>query len=326
MHDAAMGGEFWPALRYEAWRDTCATLHRWAQIVGKVRLTHTPWEIHSWHATLYVPARGLSTSVIAYDRRSFQIHFDFIDHRLLIEVDDGSRRDLPMHAQSVADFYAAFMRALDGLDLATDIHPAPNEVPDPIPFEDDTVHAAYDPDAAHRFWRVLLQVDRVFKHFRTGFLGKASLVHFFWGSFDLAVTRFSGRRAPLHPGGIPNLPDRVTREAYSHEVSSAGFWPGGGPYDDAAFYSYAYPTPKEFSGQPVQPAAAFYSRDAGEFILPYEDIRTTRNPERTLLDFLQTTYAAAAECAGWDRKALECPLGIPGLPRLLDAKSDSKES
>ncbi|MGH8496782.1 MAG: DUF5996 family protein [Gammaproteobacteria bacterium] len=306
----------WPALPYEDWRDTCATLHRWTQIVGKVRLARTPWHIHSWHATLYLTVRGLSTSPIPYKNRSFQIDFDFVDHKLLIQTDRGERRELRLKAQSVADFYAAVMNALDQLDIRVTIHGSPNEVPDAIPFARDTIHAAYDPDYARRFWRVLLQADRVFKHFRTGFLGKSSPVHFFWGSFDLAVTRFSGRPAPEHPGGVPNLPDRVTREAYSHEVSSAGFWPGGGPVDYAAFYSYAYPTPEAFATRPVRPDEAFFSKEAGEFLLPYEAVRNAEDPERTLLDFLRTTYEAAADSGGWDRKALECPLGVRGEPRI----------
>ncbi|MBA3563822.1 MAG: hypothetical protein H0W33_07415 [Gammaproteobacteria bacterium] len=305
----------WPALPYGDWQDTCATLHRWTQIVGKIRLARTPWHIHSWHATFYLTVRGLSTSPISYDGRLFQIDFDFIDHKLLIQMDSGSSREQPLRAQSVADFYATVLSLLAELNLHMTIHGSPNEVPDQIPFERDTTHAAYDPEAAHRFWRALLQADRVLKHFRTGFLGKSSPVHFFWGSFDLAVTRFSGRPAPRHPGGVPNLPDRVTREAYSHEVSSAGFWPGGGPTDYAAFYSYAYPTPDTFPSRPVQPGEAIYRKEAGEFLLPYEVVRTARDPDQVLLDFLQTTYEAAADAGEWNRKSLECPLGVEGEPR-----------
>jgi hypothetical protein len=307
----------WPELPYLAWKETCTTLQLWVQIVGKIRLAQTPWLNHSWHATLYLTARGLTTSPIAYNQRLFQIDFDFIDHALLIYVDDGSRDALPLKAQSVAAFEAKVFAALRQLGIHITIDRCPSEIPDAIPFHKDTVHASYDPVYVQRFWRVLLQADRVFKQFRTSFLGKSSPVHFFWGSFDLAVTRFSGRRAPLHPGGMPALPDAVTREAYSHEVSSAGFWPGGGPVDYAAFYSYAYPTPEEFSRQPVQPADAFFHAGAGEFILPYDAVRTAKDPDRTLLDFLQSTYEAAAETAGWDRQALECAPGVPRQPRAL---------
>jgi hypothetical protein len=307
----------WPELPYARWRETCATLHLWTQIVGKIRLALTPWQIHSWHATLYVTARGLSTSLIPFGSRAFEIEFDLIDHQLLIRTDSGAGRQMPLKAQTVADFYAALFNELRALDIAVTIHGRPNEVPDPIPFTEDRVHGAYDPEYAQRFWRVLVQVERVFRQFRTGFVGKSSPVHLFWGSFDLAVTRFSGRRAPPHPGGIPGLPDAITREAYSHEVSSAGFWPGGGPSDDAAFYSYAYPAPEGFSTSRVRPAAAFYSEQAGEFLLPYEAVRTSADPEATLSEFLQSTYEAAVECAQWDRAALECPMGRPRVPREL---------
>ena len=229
----------WPDLPYPVWRETCATLHLWTQIVGKIRLSQTPWLNHSWQVPLYVTARGLTTSLIPYDERAFQIDFDFIDHALRIETSDGPRWQMPLHAKSVADFHAAVMAALSDLGIEMHIDESPNELPDPIRFSEDRVHAAYDAEYAQRFWRVLLQADRVFKAFRTSFIGKCSPVHFFWGSFDLAVTRFSGRRAPRHPGGVPNLSDEVSCEAYSHEVSSAGFWPGGGAIDYPAFYSYA---------------------------------------------------------------------------------------
>ncbi len=307
--------EDWPALPYDAWKDTYTTLHLWTQIVGKIRVAQTPWVNHSWHVTLYVTPRGLTTSAIPYDRRTFQIDFDFIDHALLIRTSDGGERRLPLAQKPVADFQDQLMAALAELEIRVRIHGSPNEVPDPIPFREDRAHAAYDPDAAQRFWRVLVQADRVLKQFRTGFLGKVSPVHFFWGSFDLAVTRFSGRRAPLHPGGIPHLPDAVTREAYSHEVSSAGFWPGGGAIDYPAFYSYAYPTPEGFATAPVRPSAAFFHQTLGEFILPYEAVRTADAPDQTLLDFLQTTYEAAANAAGWDRAALDCPQGRARVPR-----------
>jgi hypothetical protein len=309
--------EDWPALPYAAWKDTCTTLHLWAQIVGKVRLAQTPWVNHSWHATLYVTSRGLTTSPIPYEGRAFQIDFDFIDHALIIRASDGGEQRLRLAPRPVADFHDQLMAALAELDIRVRIHGSPNEVPDPIPFREDREHAAYDPEHAQRFWRVLVQTDRVFKQFRTGFLGKVSPVHLFWGSFDLAVTRFSGRAAPPHPGGVPSLPDSVTREAYSHEVSSAGFWPGGGAIDHAAFYSYAYPVPDGFAAAPVRPQAAFFHEAMGEFILPYDAVRGAHAPDEVLLDFLQSTYDAAADAAGWDRTALECHQGRAGVPRPI---------
>jgi len=309
--------ESWPDLPYPAWRETCTTLHLWTQIVGKIRLSQTPWLNHSWHVTLYVTARGLTTSPIPYGERAFQVDFDFIDHLLHIETSDGLQRQVPLHARSVADFHAAVMMALADLGIQLRINEFPNEVPDSIRFSEDRVHAAYNPDHVQRFWRVLLRADRVLKAFRTGFLGKCSPVHFFWGSFDLAVTRFSGRPAPPHPGGVPNLPDAVAREAYSHEVSSAGFWPGGGGIEYPAFYSYAYPTPEGFRSAPVRPEAAFFSQELGEFILPYDAVRTAAMPDAALLDFLQSTYDAAADAGKWDRAALECPPGKVGVPRMI---------
>jgi hypothetical protein len=306
--------EMWPALPYEAWKDTFATLHLWTQIVGKVRLAQTPWINHSWHVTLYVTPRGLTTSPIPYSEREFQIDFDFIDHALLIQTSDGETRRLALEPRSVAEFYDALMAALAEAGIHVRIYGRPNEVANPIPFREDRAHAAYDADYAQRFWRVLLQADRVFKQFRTRFGGKVSPVHFFWGSFDHAVTRFSGRTAPPHPGGIPNLPDAVTREAYSHEVSSAGFWPGGSGVDYPAFYSYAYPAPAGFATTPVRPEAAFFHKQLGEFILPYDAVRTSETPDSMLLEFLQTTYEAAANAAKWDRAALE--YGLEG-PRPL---------
>ena len=301
--------EAWPDLPYEAWRETCATLQLWSQIVGKIRLSLTPWLNHSWHVTLYVTARGLTTSPIPYGERIFQIDFDFIDHVLRVEVSDGAQRQIPLRAQPVADFHAAIMATLAGLEIEVKINDRPNEVANPIRFSEDRVHAAYDREYARRFWRVLLQIDRVFKRFRSGFIGKCSPVHFFWGSFDLAVTRFSGRRAPLHPGGVPNLPDELVCEAYSHEVSSAGFWPGGGVIEYPAFYSYAYPEPAGFRSAALRPKAAFYSNELRECILPYNEVRTAETPDETLLEFLQSTYEAAASAGHWDRAALECPLG-----------------
>jgi hypothetical protein len=309
--------QYWPELPYAAWRDTSATLHLWTQIVGKIRLAQTPWLNHAWHVTLYLTARGLTTSPIPFGPRAAQIEFDFVDHHLRIDTSDGVRWHMPLQAQPVAAFYGTIMAALDDLGLSVVIDEMPSELPDPIRFSADRVHASYDPAFANRFWRVLLQADRVFKAFRTGFIGKCSPVHFFWGSFDLAVTRFSGRPAPLHPGGVPHLADEVVREAYSHEVSSAGFWPGGGAIDYPAFYSYAYPEPEGFRSARVEPSEAFYSNELREFILPYDAVRTAEAPDTALLAFLHTTYAAAADAARWDRAALECQPGIPGVPRPI---------
>jgi hypothetical protein len=309
----------WPDLPYRAWKDTRDTLHLWTQIVGKIRLAQTPWLNHSWQVTLYVTARGLTTSTIPYDERSFQIDFDFIDHVLWVRTSNGHFRQLVLAPMPVAQFYGELFVALNELGLDVRIFTMPCEIADCIPFDQDLAHAAYDADYATRFWRVLLATYRVLARFRTGFIGKASPVHFFWGSFDLAVTRFSGRAAPRHPGGVPHLPDAVAREAYSHEVSSAGFWPGGGgPVDEAAFYSYAYPAPPGFAAAAIRPGQAFFSQDLGEFILPYAAVRSARDPEGTLMEFLQTTYEAAADLGRWDRKALECPLGEPGRPRPLE--------
>lgn len=303
--------DVWPELPYAAWKDTATTLQLWTQIVGKVRLALTPWLNHSWHVTLYVTARGLGTSPMPLAGRELQIDFDFLEHVLWLRLSDGSFRQIILKPMPLAAFYAETMAALRALGADVRISEMPNEIADAIRFSEDNVHASYDADAVVRFHRVLLSCHDVFAHFRTGFLGKASPVHFFWGSFDLAVTRFSGRRAPPHPGGVPNLPDTVAREAYSHEVSSAGFWPGGGAIDYPAFYSYAYPAPKGFAEAKVRPADAFFSKELGEFILPYDAVRRARDPRRVLLDFLQTTYDAAADLARWDRAALECALGEP---------------
>jgi len=301
----AQQSDAWPDLPFEAWSETLATLHLWTQIVGKVRLVQSPWVNHSWHVTMYVTSRGLTTSPIPHGTRTFEMEFDFIAHQLMIRTGEGQERHIPLEPQSVATFYARLMAALDALDLHVKIYARPNEVPDAIPFAQDDVHRSYDRAYAERFWRVLVQADRVLKIFRSRFAGKNSPVHFFWGAADLAVTRFSGRTAPEHPGGIPNLPDRITREAYSHEVSSCGFWPGGGPIPYPAFYSYAYPEPPGFATAPVRPARAFYSQDFREFILPYDEVRLAASPDDTLLEFLQTTYEAAATLAAWDRAALE---------------------
>jgi hypothetical protein len=307
----------WPELPTAEWRDTCATLQLFTQIAGKIRLARSPWLNHSWQVTLYVTARGLSTSPIPDGKRSFQIDFDFIAHDLRISTSDGAERQLALSGHSVASFYKAVMTALGQLGIVVEIDEMPNELPEPIKFSQDTQHASYDPDAVERFFRILVNADRVFKQFRTGFLGKASPVHFFWGSFDLAVTRFSGRRAPRHPGGVPHLPDAVVCEAYSHEVSSAGFWPGSGAIDYPAFYSYAYPEPPGYRATTVRPDAAFFSEALGEFILPYDAVRTAADPDQALLNFLQSSYEAAADAGKWDREALECAPGEPGAVRQV---------
>jgi hypothetical protein len=295
----------WPDLPFHFWKDTYLTLHLWTQIVGKIRLVQTPWVNHSWHATLYVTSRGLTTSPIPHGSRTFQMDFDFIDHRLLIQTGEGEVEALRLGPRSVADFYRELLARLAELDLLVKIHEAPNEMAEAIPFARDDGHASYDPDAVHRLWRILAQADRVFKKFRARFIGKCSPVHFFWGGFDLAVTRFSGRRAPEHPGGIPHLPDWVTREAYSHEVSSCGFWPGSEQVPHPAFYSYAYPEPQGFSAAPVRPSGAGYHRGLREFLLPYEEVRRSPSPDGCLLDFLQTSYEAAADLGAWNRRELE---------------------
>ena len=295
----------WPELPLEAWSETCATLHMWTQIVGKVRLTQTPWVNHSWHVTLYVTARGLTTSTIPYGMRAFQIDFDFVDHRLTVSSSDGRTGGFALEPQPVAAFYAQLMQALEKLDLTVKIQRKPNEVVDAIRFDRDETHRSYDREYVNRYWRILVQSDRIFTTFRARFVGKCSPVHYFWGAPDLAVTRFSGRGAPQHPGGVPNLPDWIAQEAYSHEVSSCGFWPGGGPIPHAAFYSYTYPEPSGYSATPVKPGSAFYSTDLHEFILPYDAVRLSPSPDETLLEFLQTTYDAAANLAKWDRNFLE---------------------
>jgi hypothetical protein len=306
----------WPKLEWSEWQDSARTLHMWTQIIGKVRLALTPWLNHGWHVTLYVTARGLGTSPIPVGHELLEIELDFIAHRLLVRTSRGDERALKLEPRTVADFYREVMSVLRALGVAVRINEKPSEVPDGIRFSEDQVHGAYDARAVHAFWRALVQVDRVFKLFRTGFLGKVSPVHFFWGSFDLAVTRFSGKTAPLHRGGVPGLPDAITREAYSHEVSSAGFWPGSDAYPAAAFYSYAYPEPPGFRDRAVT-AGARFDEKFGEFILPYETVRTSADPDAVLLDFLSTTYGAAADAGDWDRARLECPFGSPGQVRPL---------
>jgi hypothetical protein len=295
----------WPPLPYDEWRDTAATLHLWLQIVGKVALVQRPWVNHSWHVALRITARGIGTGLVPHEAGSFQIDFDFIDHCLLLHVIDGRRVSVPLQSQPTSKFYREVMSSLSSLGVPVQIRTMPNELPDPIPFDTDETHRSYDPDYANRYWRVLVQTQRVFEEFRARFVGKCSPVHFFWGSADLAVTRFSGRTAPAHPGGVPHLPDWVAREAYSHEVSSAGFWAGGEQYPEACFYSYAYPEPQGFSAASVAPLGAHYSKDLREFVLPYEAARREASPESAVLQFLQSTYEAAATLGKWQRDALE---------------------
>ena len=292
-----------PALPFDSWKDTLATLHMRAQIVGKVRLKLCPLVNHWWNVPFYITARGMTTSAMPYQQRDVEVEFDFIKHELAIEASDGRIVTLVLKPQSVAEFYREFMAALGELGVSVRIWTTPVEIPDPIPFERDNSHAAYDPEAAHKFWRMLVWADQIFKEFRGGFQGKASPVHFFWGSFDLAVTRFSGRIAPPRPGA-----DSVTREAYSHEVSSAGFWPGGGEIKGPAFYSYAAPEPSGFAERRVGPRTAFYHPQMKEFLLMYDDVRAAASPKAALLEFLQSTYDAAADLGRWDRKALERPV------------------
>lgn len=310
-------GAVWPDIPYAPWRETLAALHLYTQIVGKYRLARTPWVNHSWHATLYVTARGLTTSLIADGPGGgIEIAFDLIDHAVVGTGTDGRTERLALGAMSVADFHARFLDLVRALGGTAELHGRPNEIADAVPFAEDQQSRPYDADAVTRFHRALVQVDRVFKRFRTSSIGKVSPVHLFWGSFDLAVTRFSGRRAPLHPGGIPALPDEVTREAYSHEVSSAGFWPGGG-VNYPAFYSYAWPAPEGFAEAQVAPDAAFYSAELGEFVLPYDAVRQADDPDAALMAFLESTYDAAARLGSWDRAALECSPGEPLRPRPI---------
>ena len=301
----AHGTEAWPSLPLAAWQNTYATLHMWMQIVGKVRLAQAPRQNHWWHSTLYVTARGLTTSPMPYRQRTFQIDFDFIDHQLRILTSDGATGVITLSARPVADFYAEVMSALQALGLHIKISTLPQEAAEPIPFEQDYTHSAYDPAYAQRFWHTLVQAERVLQVFRARYLGKCSPVHFFWGSFDLAVTRFSGRPAPKHPGGVPNVADSVTWEAYSHEVSSCGFWPGGGAVTEPMFYAYAYPEPNGFTDYLALPAEAFYYAPMREFFLPYETVRHAADPDATLLAFAQSTYEAAANLGHWKRATLE---------------------
>ncbi len=295
----------WPALPLDDWRDSYATLHLYSQIVGKTRLALAPMENHWWQVVLYPTVRGLTTSPMPYGRRAVQVDFDFIDHQLLVRTSNGGSASLELVPRSVAEFYAEYMKLLAGLGVPVRIWPVPVELPEVIPFAEDRDHTSYDPDAVNRFWRVLARSNRVMREFRGRFMGKASPVQFFWGSFDLAATRFSGRPAPPHPGGAPHVGDWVMREAYSRELSSAGFWPGGGAVDEPAFYSYAYPEPPGYADALVEPEGAYYDRTLREFILPYEAVRNAPSPEETLMIFLQSSYEAAANLGKWDRSALE---------------------
>lgn len=292
--------EIWPSLPLKEWQDTYATLHMWSQIVGKIRLAQTPLLNHWWNTTLYLTSRGLTSSPVPYGTRTFQMDFDFIDHRLLINTSDGSTKSLTLAPRSVADFYGDVIDTLSSLGIVVHIHARPDEVAEPIPFAEDQKHASYDAEYANRFWRMLVQTDRVFKQFRSPFIGKCSPVHFFWGSFDLAVTRFSGRPAPERPGA-----DAITREAYSQEVISHGLWPGGGAVESPMFYSYTAPAPAGLENASIEPGAAFYSTEMSEFFLPYDEVRKADSPDETLLEFMQSTYEAGANLANWDRPALE---------------------
>jgi hypothetical protein len=307
----------WPDIPYPPWRETCTALHLFVQIIGKYRLARTPWLNHSWHATLYVNARGLTTSLIPDRSGGVELAVDLIDHVVIGTATDGRKAGFPLGPTSVAAFHGQVLELIATLGGTPQLHGSPNEVPDPVPFAQDHRSRPYDAAAVTRYFQALVAVERVLKHFRTGYIGKVSPVHVFWGAFDLAVTRFSGRHAPLHPGGVPGLPDAVTREAYSHEVSSAGFWPGGLGADEPMFYSYSYPAPEGFAQAHVEPEAARYDPTLGEFLLPYEAVRGAADPETMLMNFLESTYRAAADLGRWDRDGLECPTGMPGRPRPL---------
>ncbi|MFV0259088.1 MAG: DUF5996 family protein [Acidimicrobiales bacterium] len=304
-------GSGWPRLPSDQWADTIETLHLWTQIVGKIRLGYGPWLNHSWGVPLYVSARGLRTSIIPFDHGAVELEFDLVEHRLTIHTTAGGWRSIPLRSGAVADVHRSVLDAMAQVGAPVTINPMPSEIPDAIPFDRDTGLRTYDPEQATALWRALLQAERVFTRFRADFLGKASPVHFFWGSFDLATTRFSGRSAPAHPGGVPNFPDDVAREAYSHEVTSVGFWPGNRLSPEPIFYAYAYPTPDGFSTASVEPAAATWQGELGEFVLPYATVAAAPDPDAELLSFLASTHAAAADLAGWPRDELECarPMG-----------------
>ncbi|HVE49686.1 MAG TPA: DUF5996 family protein [Casimicrobiaceae bacterium] len=302
-----MSNHRWPELPFDAWKDTYATLHLWTQVVGKIRLARMPWLNHTWQVTLYPSAHGLTTGRMPYAQRAFELELDFVAHRLRVRVSDGADRSIALKPMSVAQFYESVTSTLAALEMPVSIYAKPNEVENPIAFNEDDEHRSYDAEYANRCWRIMCSTAEVFGEFRSAFYGKASPVHFFWGAFDLAVTRFSGRVAPLHPAGVPNLPDRVVRDAYSHEVSSAGFWPGGATTPYALFYSYAYPEPNGFANRRVEPSATRYDTTLKEFVLPYDDMRNSDDPEVGLMAFLRSTYEAAADLSGWDRAALEVP-------------------
>ena len=309
----------WPELPWGPWKETCAALHLWTQIVGKYRLCHTPWLNHSWHATLYVTPRGLTTGPVPDGDGAVTVDFDLVEHHLEVHAVGGRTARVDLAPMSVADFWHRVRAAIHDVGGRPTMHGTPNEVADPVPFVEDTLPRPYDAAAVERFHRALVHIERVFSHFRTGFIGKVSPAHLFWGSFDLAVTRFSGRSAPPHPGGVPNLPDAVSREAYSHEVSSAGFWPGGNGVEEPMFYSYAYPAPAGFADRKAEPAAAYFHPELQEFVLPYEAVRTADDPDAALRAFLQSTYEAAADLGNWDRELIECGLGQPLVPRPVPA-------
>lgn len=295
----------WPKLDYTSWGDTLDTLHQWLQIVGKIRMRAMPWINHSWHVSLYVSPTGFTTRSIPYHGSLFEIDFNFIEHKLIIRSTFEEERHLDLKPRTVADFYRELMHTLDEMGLDIDIHPRPNELPDNTPFYENVHHGSYDADAVTNFWRAMVRITCVFQAFRGRFVGKSSPVHLFWGAFDLAVTRFSGRPAPPHPGGVPNMPLDVMQEAYSQEVSSAGFWPGSADFPTPIFYAYCYPTPEAFSRQSVLPKEAFWSNDLGEFMLPYDVVQQADNPEAVLMDFLQSTYEAAADTGNWSRGELD---------------------
>lgn len=313
-----MASAKWPDIPYPPWADTCAALHLHAQILGKYRLAHAPWLNHSWHATLYVAPRGLTTGPVPDGPGAVELIFDLRDHRVVARASDGRREGFALEPMSVADFHARAVAAIEAVGGTPDIHAFPNEVPDPVPFARDAAPRPYDADAVARFHAALVSIERVLQRFRTGFLGKASPVHLFWGAFDMAVTRFSGRPAPLHPGGFPHLPDAVTREAYSHEVSSAGFWPGGNGVEEPTFYAYAYPVPDGFADARVEPGEARFEKALGEFVLPYDAVRRAGDPEAALTAFLQSTYEAAADLGRWTGRASNARRACPAGPDHSD--------
>lgn len=305
MNTSSNFSQSWPEIPYTEWKETICTLQLWVQIVGKIRLRKMPWTNHSWHVTLYVSPLGLTTGSIPYENGIFQIDFNFIKHELVITANNGHSDKIDLYPRTVASFHDELFQKLEAMDIHASIHAVPNEIEPAIPFKEDEIHKSYDKDRVNLFWHALINSYNVFTRFRARFVGKCSPVHLFWGAFDLAVTRFSGRKAPLHPGGMPNIPLKVMQESYSHEVSSCGFWPGGEQFPTPSFYSYCYPTPAAFGEQKVLPEEAFYSKEMGEFFLPYDVVRLSKNPEETLLQFLQTTYEAAAITGNWDRDALE---------------------